>query len=99
LKALDWWYKAFNWFNKTYRKRALPLKKYTSPKGSPGIKWGNLQMLVVKGLGLTSTGGLYTQHYIDYYILKNAPISNPPVKRPRKPVGYDEWLERQEDLQ
>jgi len=90
--AVDWWRKAFKWYNKKYPKRALPLKEIEN-----GIKWGDLKLYVGK-LGLTAIGGLYTQHYVDYYILKNAPISNPPNKRPQKPSGYDRWLEKQEDL-
>lgn len=37
-------------------------------------------------------GGSYWQNYIDRYILKNAPIPNPPCKRPRCIAGYDEWV-------
>lgn len=45
---------------------------------------GNYDVFVV--------GGSYWQHYIDRFILKHAPIPNPPCKRPRQITGYDEWV-------
>lgn len=90
--TVDWWRKAFKWYNKKYPKRALPLKEIDN-----GFKWGDLKVYVGK-LGVTAVGGLYTQYYVDHFLLTNAPIQNPPVKRPKKPSGYDKWLEKQSDL-
>ena len=95
-KQLEWWYKAYQWFNRKYPSRALKLSTYAVVGKRYGFTWGSssgkLSTFWSPGIGLWGLGGLYTQHYIDYYLLKNAPLKNPPSTRPRKPAGYDTWL-------
>jgi len=100
-RQLSWWLRAFQWFNKRHRDMAHPIKVFAISGHRYGFSWGStsgrLEMYWVPSLsryGIWSIGGLYTQAYVDYYILKNAPIANTPLKRPRKPSGYDEWLKR-----
>lgn len=93
-KVLEWWLQAFRWFNREYPSRLKKITVYTNPKRS-GLKWGGLDIFWASGMsryGIWSIGGLYSQAYIDYFILKNAPIKNPPSTRPRKPAGYDDWF-------
>ena len=102
-QELSWWLRAYQWFNKRHPDMARPIRVFAIPGKRYGFSWGTgsgkLEKKWVPGMssyGIWSTGGLYTQAYVDYYILKNAPVANPPVKRPRKPAGYDDWL-RQKD--
>lgn len=99
-KVLEWWYQAYKWFNKKYPAMKAKLGKPYDNGRKAGFKWGSLDVDYVYGMssyGVWSIGGLYTQSYIDYFLLKNAPIKNPPSKRPRKPAGYDDWLARFND--
>ncbi|KKN59647.1 hypothetical protein LCGC14_0539740 [marine sediment metagenome] len=95
-EVLEWWLRAYRWFNRRHPSGSRKITVYTNPKRS-GLKWGGLDLYWASGMsryGIWSIGGAYTQHYIDYYILKNAPIKDPPLTRPRKPAGYDDWLAR-----
>ncbi len=100
-QELGWWLRAFLWFNKKHRSMAHPVKMLSVTGKRYGFTWGSgsgrLEKYWSPGMsryGIWSTGGLYTQAYVDYYILRNAPIANPPVKRPRKPTGYDAWFKQ-----
>ncbi|GAF80269.1 unnamed protein product, partial [marine sediment metagenome] len=76
-------------------------QKIGPAKGKSGIgfTWGALKLGYAPGVGSYATGGSYVQAYVEYYILKNAPIKNPPAKRLtlRKPSGYSEWLARMQE--
>jgi len=89
---LKWWKKAYAWFNKKNPAHARPLTD-VKPRGNAGkgIRWGD-HFITVIGKELYSSGG-YIQDYIDYFVLIAAPVPNPPVKRPKMPKGYINWID------
>lgn len=107
-EQLEWWKAAYDWWDKEITPTANSRKGGRSIKmqweGETRLvssvqkennhfaplslsKWigGNYDIFVV--------GGSYWQNYIDRYILKNAPIPNPPLLRVERIAGYDEWVE------